>query len=327
MKKLCMIAALMGSLAAPVAAEEKPGEGVTVRPVVNFILEEQFWARIVFRALEDLGYTVDAPHEVEIQTAHFAIATGDGDFFASHNGILHRSYFEEAGGDQVLTKLGPLIAGQIQGYLIDKKTYDSGVTDIGMLKDPAIAAKFDTNGDGTADLAGCMPGWGCETIIEHHLTEYGLRDTVTHNQGEYNALMADVISRYESGQPILYYTWTPQWTSGVLVPGTDVEWLSVPYTSLPDGSDANTVYNGKNLGFPGDDIFVLASNKFLADNPAAEELFKKMRIEINDVSAQNKLMADGEDSSEDIDRHVDAWIEAHRSEYDSWLEAARAAAN
>ena len=139
--------------------------------------------------------------------------------------------------------------------------------------------------------------------------------------------MADVISRYESGQPILYYTWTPQWTSGVLVPGTDVEWLSVPYTSLPDGSDANTVYNGKNHGYPGDDNFVLASNKFLADNPAAEELFKKMRIEINDVSAQNKLMADGEDSSEDIDRHVDAWIEAHRSEYDSWLEAARAAAN
>jgi glycine betaine/proline transport system substrate-binding protein len=45
--------------------------------------------------------------------------------------------------------------------------------------------KFDADGDGKADLAGCIPGWGCERVIEHELTEYGLRDTVTHNQGEY----------------------------------------------------------------------------------------------------------------------------------------------
>ncbi|GAD57188.1 L-proline glycine betaine binding ABC transporter protein ProX [Limimaricola cinnabarinus LL-001] len=47
---------------------------------------------------------------------------------------------------------------------------------------------------------------------------------------------------------------------------------------------------------------------------------------MNDISAQNKLMTEGEDSSEDIDTHVAAWIEEHRAEYDSWLEAARAAA-
>jgi ABC-type proline/glycine betaine transport system substrate-binding protein len=48
-------------------------------------------------------------------------------------------------------------------------------------------------------------------------------------------MIADTMARYQNGQPILYYTWTPYWVSGALVPGKDVEWLDVPYTSLPDG--------------------------------------------------------------------------------------------
>ncbi|MBV6635484.1 MAG: glycine betaine/L-proline ABC transporter substrate-binding protein ProX, partial [Mameliella sp.] len=174
---------------------------------------------------------------------------------------------------------------------------------------------------------GCVPGWGCERVIEHQLTEYGLRDTVVHNQGSYNAIIADTIARASNGDSILYYTWTPYWVSGALVPGEDVEWLSVPYTSLPDGVEANTEFNGKNLGFAVDSMYILAADSFLEDNPAAAKLFDVAKIDVNDISAQNKKMADGEDSSEDIDAHVDAWIEAHRAVYDGWLEAARAAAN
>jgi glycine betaine/proline transport system substrate-binding protein len=77
------------------------------------------------------------------------------------------------------------------------------------LQDPEIAALFDTDGDGKANLTGCNPGWGCELVIEHQLDEYGLRDTVQHDQGQYFALIADTITRYEQGEPILFYTWTP----------------------------------------------------------------------------------------------------------------------
>jgi glycine betaine/proline transport system substrate-binding protein len=236
------------------------------------------------------------------------------------------AFFNESGGDEVLEKIGPFIAGMVQGYLVDKASYDAGVRNLGDLKDPAVAARFDGNGDGMADLAGCVPGWGCERVIEHQLTEYGLRDTVTHNQGEYNALMADTIARNGNGQPILYYTWTPYWVSGALVPGKDVEWLSVPYTSLPDGVQANTEFGGKNLGFAVDNMYILSTDEFLAANPAAAKLFEVVEIDINDISAQNKLMSEGQDSSEDIDRHVSDWIAANRAAYDSWLEQARAAA-
>jgi glycine betaine/proline transport system substrate-binding protein len=327
MRKLLIAGAMALALLGQSAfANDKPGEGVTVRPMLPTQIEEFFQHRILFRALQDLGYTIATPNEAEYQTIHIAIGSGDADFTAVSWETLHKPFFDEAGGEKVMSRVGNYIAGALQGYLIDKKTYDSGVHDLSQLKDPAIAAKFDSDGDGKADLAGCIPGWGCERVIEHELDEYKLRDTVTHNQGAYQAMIADQIARFKTGKPILYYTWTPYWVSGVLVPGKDVEWLSVPYTSLPDNAKANTEFNGKNLGFAVDNIGVVARNDFLAANPAAKKLFEVAKLDINDISAENKLITDGEKTSADIDRHVDDWIKAHQDLYNSWLAEARAAA-
>ena len=88
-------------------------------------------------------------------------------------------------------------------------------------------------------------------MIEHHLSAYGLRATVTHNQGSYAALMADTITRYKAGKPVLYYTWTPYWVEQRTGPGTDVVGLQVPFLPLPASKKAlNTqLPNGKNYGF------------------------------------------------------------------------------
>lgn len=307
-------------------SEPMPGKGVTVRPVIQPTVEEFFQARIVFQALEDLGYDVAEPEEVLAQTMHLALGTGDADFTTASWNKLHDTFFQESGGDAVLEKVGTLIDGALQGYLVNKAAYDAGVQNLGDLADPEKAAMFDSDGDGLADLAGCVPGWGCERVIEHQLTEFGLRDTVTHNQGEYNAIIADTIARNAAGENVLYYTWTPYWVSGVLVPGEDVEFLAVPYSSLPDGATAETTFNGKDLGFAVDSIRIIATDEFLGANPAAAKLFELISIDINSVSAQNKLVADGEDSSADIDRHVAAWIDTNRAAYDGWLDAAREAA-
>ena len=308
-------------------ASDMPGEGVTVRPVIQSYLEEFFQHRILFSALQDLGYEIAEPLEVEAQTVHLALGTGDADFTAVHWNTLHHTFFEESGGDAVLEKVGTLIEGALQGYLVNKAAYDAGIQNLGDLQKPENAKLFDADGDGKADLAGCVPGWGCERVIEHQLTEFGLRDTVNHNQGAYNAIIADTIARNAAGDNVLYYTWTPYWVSGALVPGQDVEFLSVPYSSLPDGATGDTVFDGKDLGFAVDNIRVVASDDFLSANPAAAKLFEVAKIDINDISAQNKLIADGQDSSEDIDRHVAEWITANRDTYDGWLSAARDAAH
>jgi len=326
-KSTALGAAIALGLAATALGAAKPGEGVTIRPVEGTNLEEKFQHRILYRALEELGYDIAEPQEVEYQTIHLALGTGDADFTAVHWDPLHQAFFEESGGAAVMTRVGHYIKGALQGYLVDTASHQAGVTNLGQLTEDDIAARFDADGDGTADLAGCVPGWGCERVIEHHLTEYGLRDTVTHNQGAYNAVIADTIARHEAGEPILYYTWTPYWVSGVLVPGDNVQWLEVPYSSLPDGREADTEFEGKNLGFAVNELRVVATNDFLAENPAAARLFEVAELDINDVSAQNKAMRDGEDSLDDIDRHVAEWIEVNRGTFDGWREAARAAAD
>lgn len=307
----------------------KPGEGVEVQPLKSSIAEETFQTVLVMKALEELGYDVNDIQEIEYAAGHVAIGNGDATFLADHWNPLHADFYKAAGGDEKIYREGVYSPGALQDYLIDKKTADEyNITNISQLSDPEIAKIFDNNGDGKADLAGCNPGWGCEGVIEHHLDAYDLRDTVAHNQGSYSAIIADTITRYKAGEPILYYTWTPYWVSGVLVPGKDVTWLQVPFSSLPgENKEADTALpDGSNYGFQVNNQQIIANKAWAEENPAAAKLFAIMELSANDISAQNLRMRDGEKSAEDIDRHADAWIKANQAKFDGWLEEARKAA-
>ncbi|WP_116474973.1 glycine betaine/L-proline ABC transporter substrate-binding protein ProX [Zobellella maritima] len=306
-----------------------PGEGIEVQPLKSSIAEETFQTLLVMKGLEKLGYQVKDIQEIEYAAGHIALANGDATFMADHWDPLHVDFYEAAGGDAKLYRQGVYSTGALQGYLIDKRTADAhGITNVGQLKDPEIASLFDVNDDGKADLTGCTPGWGCEKVIEHHLDAYGLRDTVTHNQGAYSAIIADTIARYRAGESIFYYTWTPYWVSGELVPGKDVVWLEVPFSALPGArKDVNTALpNGKDYGFQANTQRIVANKAFTDANPAAAKLFEVMQISSNDISAQNLRMKNGEDSQADIERHTNGWIQANQARFDAWVQAAMEAA-
>ncbi|WP_417828798.1 glycine betaine/L-proline ABC transporter substrate-binding protein ProX [Thalassospira sp.] len=311
------------------ADHHMPGKGVEVQPLKSSIAEETFQTVVVMKALEELGYDVKDIQEIEYAAGHVAIGNGDATFLADHWNPLHADFYTAAGGDEKIYRKGVYSPGALQGYLIDKKTADEyNITNISQLADPEIAKLFDNNGDGKADLSGCNPGWGCEGVIEHHLDAYGLRDTVTHNQGSYSAIIADTITRYKAGESVLYYTWTPYWVSGVMVPGKDVTWLQVPFSSLPgERKEADTsLPDGSDFGFQVNNQQIIANKEWAEANPAAAKLFEIMELPANDISAQNLRMRDGEKSADDIERHADAWINAHRDIFDGWLEEARKAA-
>lgn len=330
LKHLSLSAAMALTLSTAVhAADKLPGEGIKVQPLKSSIAEETFQTVLVDKALEKLGYDVQPIKEIEYAAGHVAIGNGDGTFMADHWDPLHTDFFEKAGGDKKIFREGVYSSGALQGYLIDKKTADKyNIKSIDQLKDPKLAKLFDADGDGKADLAGCNPGWGCEAVIEHQLDAYGLRDTVTHNQGTYSAIIADTIARYKQGEPILYYTWTPYWVSGVLVPGKDTVWLQVPFSSLPgDRKDIDTTLpDGSNYGFEANDQRIIANKAFTDANPAAAKLFSIMKLSSNDISAENLKMRDGEKTEKDIEHHADAWIKAHQETFDGWIKQAMDAA-
>ncbi len=310
------------------AVSATPGEGTKITPIFPPIAEERFRGEIALQGLRELGYKVQDPKETDYGVMMMALANGDADFTVHFWDKLHEKFYKQAGGDDVMVKTGEVMPGVLQGYLIDKKTAEAhDIKYITDLQKPEIAKLFDSDGDGKADLTGCNPGWGCELIIDHQIKAYGLQKTVHVNQGSYFALMADTITRYKEGKPILYFTWIPQWISNVLVEGRDVVWLEVPKTDLPDGkNDINTTYNGKNLGFPVDKVQAVLNKDFAEENPAALKFLTEMQITTADESAQNLKMQQGEKSADDIKRHANQWIAAHRQQFDEWLQAARASA-
>ncbi|MFU9138900.1 glycine betaine/L-proline ABC transporter substrate-binding protein ProX [Erwinia tasmaniensis] len=330
MRKTVLLAAALTTLAtAQISAAELPGKGITVKPVQSTITEETFQTLLVSRALEKLGYTVEQPSEVDYNVGYTSIASGDGTFTAVNWQPLHDDMYKAAGGDAKFYRAGTFVQGAAQGYLIDKKTAEKyHITRIDQLKDPKLAKLFDSNGNGKADLTGCTPGWGCETVINHQIQAYGLSNTVEHNQGNYSAMIADTITRFKEGKPVLYYTWTPYWVSDVLVPGRDVVWLQVPFSSMPgEQKDVDTkLPNGANYGFPVNTMHIVANKAWAMKNPAAAKLFAEMKLPIADINAQNSRMHQGQSSEADINAHVDGWIKAHQAQFDGWVNDALAAA-
>lgn len=329
MRHSVLFATAFASLVTTTAfAADLPGKGITVKPAQSTISEETFQTLLVSRALEKLGYTVEKPSEVDYNVAYTSMAAGDVTFLATNWQPLHDDMYKAAGGDSKFYREGVYVTGAAQGYLVDKKTAEQyHITNVGQLKDPTIAKLFDTNGDGKADLTGCNPGWGCEAVINHQLDAFGLEKNVSHNQGNYAAMMADTITRYKEGKPIIYYTWTPYWVSDVLKPGKDVVWLQVPFSAMPGEQKEidTTLPNGANYGFPVNTMHIVANKAWAQKNPAAARLFSVMKLPIGDINAQNAMMHEGRASEADIQRHVDGWIKAHQAQFDGWVKAALAA--
>jgi len=346
---MCFVTGLLIGLAAvmprnavaaePIPAADRGGEAISETVAMAKATWDTGWfqAEIFVGLLERLGYGVPFPETMENRTFYRAAAGGEVDlwvngWFPSHNVFLAQQ--------DVKGKVVPVgfqvVDGAMQGYLVDKRTADRlGLKRLDDLKDPDVAAVFDRNGNGKADLIGCNVGWGCERVIEHHLGVYDLRDTVEHVQGDYSPLMDITIERYRRGEPVLFYTWTPNWTIGEMVPGKDVVWLQVPFASLPvdqaDIEHKSVIENVPGctgapcaMGFPPNDIRGVANTLFLERHPDIRCLLESVKIPLADISRQNARMIGGENTYDDIRRHARAWLDAHRQQVEAWLDAAAA---
>ncbi|MER8427899.1 glycine betaine/L-proline ABC transporter substrate-binding protein ProX [Mesorhizobium sp. M1403] len=313
-------------LAASAARSQMPGEGKSVQPIVPAgISGVAFQHDVVQLALEQLGYKVKPVLEADYPALHLAIAQGQADYTANHWVPVHNSFYDQAGGDAVMERVGKIVEGAGQGYFIDKITAEKyKINNLKQFQSPEIAKLFDSDGDGKADLTGCNPGWGCEREIEHQLDAYKLRDTVNHEQGSYFALVADMITRHEAGQPIFFYTWSPQWVGAVLRPGRDVVQLNVPFSASTDGGDT-ALPDGLNPGFKANDIVFLANKKFLASNPAVKRLFKSIRIPLDDINSMILRQHEGEDQPDQIVSQAREWVSKNQAQFDGWVKDAAAA--
>lgn len=293
-----------------------------------------FQAEVVRLLLEELGYEVGPIRTLENADFYRAVAAGEVDLWANGWFPLHRQYLEGLDEPQRVRPVGYQVrAGALQGYLVDAAIAERlHLERLDDLRDPAVAAELDADGDGRADLIGCDPGWACADSVEEHLDRLGLHDTVEQIQGDYSPLMAETVERHRAGEPVLFYTWTPNWTVGELVPGRHVVWLEVPPEAA--GGDAGAPdppsdvpgcpSDPCHLGWPPNDIRTVAHGPFLDANPAIASLLASISIPIRDIHRQNARMFRGEDGVDDFRRHAEEWIDRNRGRVDRWLAEARA---
>jgi glycine betaine/proline transport system substrate-binding protein len=326
---------LFASVPQGAVAQEKPGEGVTVEPARATWKTGYFLEAIYSMGLEELGYTVAAPRDMSSPDFYKALVQGDLDFWANGWFPLHNSQlppnFEDRGSlvDRVVSN------GAVQGYLVSKGHADRyDITSLEDFKRDEVKQAFDSNDDGKADMVACPEGWGCAKVIAHHMEAYNLKEHINLITSDYNADMKKALKRHSRGEPVLFYTWTPNWTVGKLQPGQDVVWINVPEinpaSSQKGLGDAMVAQNLQGavtspirLGYAVNDIRVAANDEFLNNNPAAKKFFQVMEIPLQDIARQNEKMFEGENDQEDIERHAREWIDNNRKFWEDCLEKAR----
>jgi len=324
--------------AIPVSADDmKPGKGTTVKPARATWNTGFFQEAMVRRALEELGYKVKTPKDLQNPIFYKSVALGDVDYwtngwFPNHNSQMPKGFYDDANTYGYVIK-----AGGLQGYLVSKRDVEKyNIKSLDDFKRDDVKKAFDSNGDGKADLTACPPGWGCENIIAHHMKVYDLDDHINPVKASYEAGMASALGDYKSGNPVFFYTWAPNWTIFKFKPGKEVMWINVPKI-IPKKSqvgleDLMTVSGIKGavsdpvkLGFVVSDIRIVANKKFIAKNPAVKKFFEVFTLPLADINEQNTRMYEGEKSQKDIDRHVDEWIAKNPDKWKSWLDEARKA--
>mgnify|MGYP001045531947 CR=1 FL=1 len=310
------------------ADSHMPGKGMTIEPARATWTTGFFLEAVYSRALEDLGYDVKDPKKLSNPIFYQSLVNGDVDFWANgwfplHDTQLPDNFFDKAAIAGTVAK-----GGALQGYLVSKKEVEKfGIKSLDDFKRAEVKKAFDANGDGKADLVACPPGWGCEKAITEHLDDYGLNDHINPIKASYTASMADAIARYNNGDPVFFYTWTPNWTVYKLKPGEDIMWINVPDKSAKTASGIpGAVTDPIRMGFPPNDIQVCANKEFLKKNPAAARLFEVMSIPLEDIARQNNRMQAGENTERDVERHVTEWKALNADTWEGWLKEARKAA-
>ncbi len=355
MKKLLMVlfvviafacSGLSGCDSAPVEEETggetsatlTPGKGVTVKPARATWNTGYFQEALVRRGLTELGYDVKFPKELANPLFYKSLTLGDLDYwtngwFPNHTSQLPKDFDEKAEVIGYVAK-----AGGLQGYLVSKRDVEKfNIKSLDDFKRPEVKKAFDSNRDGKADLTACPPGWGCENVIAHHMDVYDLKDHINPVKAAYEAGMAAALGKFNSGEPVFFYTWAPNWTIFKLKPGKDVMWINVPQI-IPKESQKpavermtvtgveGTVTDPAKLGFVVSDIQIVANKKFMNANPAARKFFEIFTLPLNDINEQNTKMNAGEKSKKAIEGHVTEWIDNNKEKWNGWLTQARDAA-
>ncbi len=331
-----------------------PGAGVSVTMARANWSTGYMQAAIYHNLMEELGYEVSEPADLELPPSNFftALGQGDVDFWVNSWYPGHKSWWDNeltdgsTVGDKISILGEQMMTSGLQGYLTNIELVDEyGIETIDQINsDQELIDLYDagdtTPGDGKVQILGCPEDWTCDDIINTNI-EFAGWDNIEQTKAGYDAMIAEAVARAEDGTPFIIYTWSPSAYLTKLIPGTNAKWLAIEEDSVINEGEHNQTFEGSavpaaigldqcsadpcNLGWLAADIQVSANNEFLDANPAAKALFEIVQIPVIDVALQSVKYDGGENTTEDVHAHAAEWIEDNRATVDEWLAEARGA--
>jgi len=196
-------------------------------------------------------------------------------------------------------------------YMADK------VSSIEDLKNPEVAAMFDTDGDGKGEYWAGDVTWASTKRWQIKFKSYGLDELWEANIVSADTFKAGLSAAYAASQPQLFYFWTPE----ALHVEYDLTALEEP-ARTPGCEDVDLdAENWLEISefscvIAPNDVYVAFSKSLYERNPPVAEMLKRVQFTGDEI---NEWIVEMFENKRDPQEVAEEWIEENQALVDSWI--------
>ncbi len=218
-------------------------------------------------------------------------------------------------------KMRPSGATGTQGMCVTKGTAErTGIRGIKELRDPEMAKKFDTDGDGKGEVWIGADGWGSTPIEQVRARSYGYDATMNLKIMEEAVALAEVDAAVKAKKDIVFFCYTPHHMFAVnnLVvleePAYDAsKWIIVPPSPTPgwlEKSSAAVAWDTAHLHIS----YATALEK---SQPKAAAMLKRVSLSTDTLTAMTFALAV---EKQEPSAFAAKWVEQNQTIVNGWFE-------
>ena len=218
-------------------------------------------------------------------------------------------------------KMNPSGATGEQGMCVTKGTAErTGIKELKELRNPEMASKFDTNGDGKGDVWIGAEGWGSTPIELIRARSYGYDKTMNLHTMEESDGLAQVNAAVEQNKDIVFFCYTPHHifaTHDLVVleepehdPG---QWIIVPPSPTPGWLEKSSAA----VGWDTAHLHVSYATALEKDQPKAAAALGNVQLSTDTLTAMTHALAV---EKKDPAEFATEWVAQNQAIVDSWFE-------
>ena len=218
-------------------------------------------------------------------------------------------------------KMNPSGATGTQAMCVTKGTAErTGIKDLKELRDPEMAKKFDTDGDGKGEVWIGADGWGSTPIEQVRARSYGYDQTMTLKIMEESDALSDVETAVSEDKDIVFFCYTPHhmFAQHDLVvlnePAYDAKkWVIVPPSPTPgwlEKSSAAVAWDTAHL-------HVSYATALEEAQPEAAAMLAKVSLSTDTLTAMTFALAVENQAPADF---AAKWVEDNQAIVDGWFK-------